>query len=174
MGEDPRNPAPTRDSTLTFREVTEDNWRAVANLSPKDGQAGNLAANVWSLCEAHYSEDAWVRAIYADETLVGMLMMAIWDPDEAYYIWRLMIDGRYQNLGYGRRAVEFAIAHIRQHNPRAKQLGVMSTPPEGKKSDNPLKNVQPEDSPYKFYQKLGFKQTAPPDEDGEIMMSIEL
>ena len=165
---------PTRDSILTFREVTEDNWRAVANLSLKDGQTGNLAANVWSLAEAAYSEDAWVRAIYADETLVGMLMMAIWDPDEAYYIWRFMIDGRYQNLGYGRRGVEFAIAHIRQHNPKAKQLGVMSTPPEGKISKNPLKTVKPEDSPYKFYEKLGFKQTEPPDEDGEIMMMIDL
>lgn len=174
MEDTPSKTIPSRDSTLTFREVTEENWRAVANLSLKDGQIGNLAPNVWSLCEAHYSEDAWVRAIYADEILVGMLMMAIWDPDEAYYIWRFMIDGRYQGLGYGRRGVEFAIAHIRQHNPQVKQVGVMSTPPEGKMSGNPSKNVKPEDSPYKFYQKLGFRETAPPDEDGEIMMSIDL
>jgi diamine N-acetyltransferase len=174
MADTPKATTPSRESTLTFREVIEDNWRAVANLSLKDGQVGNLAPNVWSLCEAAYSEDAWVRAIYADETLVGMLMMAIWDPDEAYYIWRFMIDGRFQNLGYGRRGVEFAIAHIRQHNPKAKQLGVMSTPPEGKTSANPLKTVRPEDSPYKFYEKLGFRKTAPPDEDGEIMMTIDL
>jgi diamine N-acetyltransferase len=50
----------------------------------------------------------------------------------------------------------------------------MSTPPEGKKSENPLKNVKPEDSPYRFYERLGFKEIAPPDEDGEIMMSIDL
>ncbi|KAL2214641.1 GCN5-related N-acetyltransferase [Sarocladium strictum] len=165
---------PTRDSELTFREVTEHNWRAVANLSLKDGQKGNLAANVWSLAEAAYSEDAWVRAIYADETLVGMLMMAIWDPDEAYYIWRFMIDQRYQNLAYGRRGVQFAIEHIRQHNPKAKQLGVMSTPPEGKESDDPEKKVKAEDSPFRFYEKLGFRQSQPPDEDGEIMMMIDL
>ncbi|KAI9738081.1 MAG: hypothetical protein M1818_005509 [Claussenomyces sp. TS43310] len=174
MEDTPSMTTPSRDSPLTFREVTEENWRAVANLSLKDGQIGNLAPNVWSLCEAHYSEDAWVRAIYADETLVGMLMMAIWDPEEAYYIWRFMIDGRYQGLGYGRRGVEFAIAHIRQHKPQAKQLGLMSTPREGKMSGNPTKKVTPEDSPYKFYQKLGFRETAPPDEDGEIMMSIDL
>lgn len=103
-----------------------------------------------------------------------MLTVAIWDPNETYYIWRFMIDGRYQNLGYGQRGVEFAIAHIRQLNPRAKQLGVMSTSPEGKKSENPPKAVNPEDSPYKFHLKLGFKQISPPDEDGEIMMSIDL
>ncbi|ETS81281.1 hypothetical protein PFICI_06283 [Pestalotiopsis fici W106-1] len=168
------NSTPNRGSNLTFREITEDNWRAVANLGLKDGQTGNLASNVWSLCEAHYSEDAWVRAIYAGETLVGMLMMAIWDPKEAYYIWRFMIDGRYQSLGYGRRGVEFAIAHIRQHNPQAKQLGVMSTPPEGKTDADPKQSVKSEDSPYKFYQKLGFRQVAPPDEDGEIMMMLDL
>lgn len=161
---------PSRESVLTFREVTEHNWRAVAKLSLKDGQQGNLAPNVWSLAEAAYSEDAWVRAIYADETLVGMLMMAIWDPTEAYYIWRFMIDGRYQGLGYGKQGVEFAIAHIRQHNPRAKHLGVNSTPPEG----DPTKLVKPEDSPFRFYERFGFKQAAPPDEDGEIKLILDL
>lgn len=166
--------APTRDSKLTFREVTAKDWRAVANLSLKDGQTGNLASNVWSLAEAHYSEDAWVRAIYADGTLVGMLMMAIWDPKQAYYIWRLMIDGRYQGLGYGRRGVEFAIAHVWQHNPEAKTLGLMVTPPEGIRSSDLAKNVKPEDSPYRLYEKLGFRQVAPADEDGEIEMAIDL
>lgn len=150
MKDTPTMTTPSRDSILTFREITEKNWLEVANLKPKDGQVGNLAPNVWSLCEAHYSEDAWVRAIYADETPVGMLMMATWDPDEAYYIWRFMIDGRYQRLGYGRRGVEFAVGHIRQHNPQAKQLGVKSTPPEGKMSGNLLKSVKAEDSPYEI------------------------
>lgn len=170
----PNQSGPTRTSSLSYREVTEDNWRAVANLKLHEGQVGNLAPNIWSLCEAHYSEDAWVRAIYADDTLVGMLMMAIWDPEEAYYIWRLMIDKRFQGLGYGRRAVDFAIKHVQTHNPNAKQLGVMSTPPEGKESDDPAKVVRPEDSPFQFYEKLGFKQTESPDEDGEIMMKIDL
>ncbi|KAF2249638.1 GCN5 N-acetyltransferase [Trematosphaeria pertusa] len=174
MKDSPGNTAPNRNSTLTFREVTKDNWRAVTKLSLKDGQVGNLASNLFSLCQAHYSEDAWVRAIYADETLVGFLMMGIWDPEESYTIWRFMIDARYQNLGYGRRGVEFAIAHVRQHNPRAKQLKLYTTPPEGKKSQDPIENVKPEDSPYKFYQKLGFREIAPPDEDGETLMALEL
>jgi diamine N-acetyltransferase len=170
----PQTTTPSRDSVLTYREVTEHNWRAVADLSLKDGQKGNLAANVWSLAEAAYSEDAWVRAIYADETPVGMLMLAIWDPDEAYYIWRFMIDGRYQNLGYGRRGVEYAIAHIRQHNPNAKQIGVLSTVLEGRKSEELIKLLKPEEWPSKFFEKLGFKQKDPPDEDGEIVMEMEL
>lgn len=61
-----------------------------------------------------------------------------------------------------------AIAHVREHYPEAKQMGVMSTPPEGKG------NVKPEHSPYNFYENLGLEKIADPDEDGEIMLAIDL
>jgi diamine N-acetyltransferase len=159
---------PSRHSTLTLREVNEDNWRSVVRLRTLEGQAGNLASNALSLVESHYSEDAWVRAIYAEETIVGFLMMAIWEPKDAYYIWRFMIDQQYQGLGFGRAGVQLAIAHMRENHPHAKILRVMSTPPEGKK------DVEPQCSPYNFYLHLGFKKIAPPDEDGEIEMSLDL
>ena len=171
----PHKTAPSRDSTLTFREITKGNYVDVATLRFKDGQTGNLSSNVWSLLASCFEEDAWVRAIYADETLVGMLMMEIWDPTESYHIWRFMIDGRYQRLGYGRRSVQFAIAHIRQNHPKAKQLKLRSTPREGKENAaKPKKTVKPEDSPYRFYEKLGFREIGPPDEDGDILMAMDL
>ena len=95
-------------------------------------------------------------------------MMALWDPKELYYIWRFMIDQRYQGLGFGRAGVKLAIEHVRQNHPQAKLLRVMSTPPEGKE------DVEPQYSPYNFYMHLGFKEIAPPDEDGEIEMSLDL
>lgn len=171
----PNKTAPTRDSILTFREVTKDNYIDVASLSLKDGQTGNLDPNVWSLLVSRFEEEAWVRAIYADETLVGMLMMEIWDPTESYHIWRFMIDGQYQHLGYGRRGVEFAIAHIRQNHPMAKQLKLRSTPRKGKINDsNPDKTVKPDNSPYRFYEKLGFREIGPPDDDGDVLMGMDL
>lgn len=175
MDEVPNKTTPTRESTITFREVTKDNYIDVASLSFQDGQTGNLDPNVWSLLVSRFEEEAWVRAIYADETPVGMLMMEIWDPTESYHIWRFMIDGRYQNLGYGRQGVEFAIMHIRQNHPKAKQLQLRSTPREGKKNDlNPIKTVKPDDSPFRFYEKLGFKEIGPPDEDGDVLMGVDL
>lgn len=75
-----------RDSTLIPCEINEDNWRAVAKLRTLESQAGNLAYNAMSLLESHYSEDAWVRVLYAEETLVGFLMMVIRSPAEGYYI----------------------------------------------------------------------------------------
>ena len=68
---------PHRNSTINLREITGDNWRATANLRVSPSQEGNLAQNPMSMLEAHYSEDAWMRAVYADETLVGFLMMAV-------------------------------------------------------------------------------------------------
>lgn len=162
--------APTRNSVITLREITEDNWRPVANLRVTPAQQGNLAPNPMSMVEAHYSEDAWMRAVYADDTIVGFLMMAIWPPTDGYYIWRFMIDQRYQGLGFGRTVVGMAIQHVRTNYPEAKQLGVMSTPKEGKEK------VDAKDSPFVFYEKLGFRQTAGPeeDEDGDVMMMMDL
>lgn len=161
-------PSPTKNSIITLRKITEANWRAVANLRVSTAQEGNIALNPMSMLEAHYSEDARMRAVYADETLVGFLMMAIWPPTNGYYIWRFMIDHRYQRLGFGRRVVGMAIQHVKDEHPQAKQLGVMSTPKEGKGK------VEAQHSPYNFYVKLGFRQTAEPDEDGEVMMMMVL
>ena len=161
-------PPITKDTVLHLQEITEDNWRAVTKLRTSEGQAGNLASNAMSLLESHYAEDSWVRAIYAGETMVGFLMMALWDPNQKYYIWRFMIDQRYQGLGFGKQGVNMAIEHVRKNHPLGKVLGVMSTPREGKD------DVKPEDSPYNFYMHLGFKQVAPPDEDGEIELALDL
>lgn len=171
----PAPPPPTRDSVLTLHEITEHNWRAVILLKTLPQQQGNLANNAASLVESHYSEDAWVRAIYADNhTVVGFLMMAIWDPTEMYYIWRFMIDAKYQGLGFGRKGVQLAIDHVKRHNPEAKLLRVMSTPPEGNVHEKPERTVKAEDSPYKFYEKLGFREINGPDEDGEHELALEL
>ena len=123
-----------------------------------------------SMLEGHYSEDAWMRAVYADSTIVGFLMMALWPPTDGYYIWRFMIDKNHQGLGFGRTVVQMAMTHVRETYPAGKRLGVMSTPKEGHEG----KGVKAEDSPYEFYTALGFRQTAEPDEDGEVMMEIDL
>ncbi|KAJ6442185.1 GCN5-related N-acetyltransferase [Purpureocillium lavendulum] len=161
-------PAPTRASTVSLREINKENWRAVTQLVTLPSQAANVSTNAMSLVESHYSEDAWARAIYADDTPVGFLMMSIWDPDEWYCVWRFMIDHRYQKMGFGREAILLAIKHVRENHPQAKLMRLMSASPDGKKG------TKPEDSPYKFYAKLGFKDIAEIDERGEIEMGMDL
>ena len=181
------NNNPSLKSKISLREITESNWRAVANLRLPPHQAGNLAPNPMSMCEGHYSEDAWIRAVYAADIAnttdvadttdsinslspIGFLMLALWPPTSGYYIWRLMIAAPYQGKGYGRDIVRAAIEYVRETYPEAKRLGVMSTPKEGCVA----KGVKAEDSPFCFYEKLGFRQTEEPDEDGEVMMEVDL
>jgi diamine N-acetyltransferase len=159
---------PTKASKVTLREVTKDNWRAVIELRVVPGQEGSVSPNSASLCEAHYSEDAWVRAIYADETPVGFLMMSIWPPESWYSVWRFMIDARYQRLGFGRLAIRLAISHVRENYPDANLIRLMATGPEG--SDK----VSSENAPYNFYLGLGFKGIGPIGDDGQIEMGVGL
>ena len=57
--------------------------------------------------------DAWFRGIYADETPVGFVMLSL-DRDWAeYFLWRIMIDHRYQRYGYGEQALHQVIDYVR-------------------------------------------------------------
>ena len=167
MKDDKENPH--RESNISLREITEHNWRTVANLKLLPEQAGNLASNAMSMLEAHYSEDAWMRAVYADGTIVGFLMLAIWPPNNGYYIWRFMIDHRYQSLGFGHKVARMAIQHITDNYPNAKKVGVCSSPREGRPG-----KVEAKWSPYRFWEKQGFKQVADPDEDGDVLMMMDM
>ncbi|KAF9436875.1 hypothetical protein BGZ76_002717 [Entomortierella beljakovae] len=160
--------SPTKASIISLREIGKENWREITELSVSDSQVAFLASNLSSLCESHYSEDAWVRGVYADDTPVGFLMMSIWTPEEWYAVWRFMIDQRYQKLGFGRKAIQLAIEHIKTTHPEAKMIRLMSAGPDGKKG------VDAKDSPYKFYTSLGWKDISECDEDGEIEMKLDL
>ncbi|KAF9186017.1 hypothetical protein BGZ51_001361 [Haplosporangium sp. Z 767] len=159
---------PTKDSTITLREIGKDNWRDIVDLTTTEAQSPLVSSNVSSLCESHYAADAWARGIYADNTPVGFLMMSIAPEEEWYAIWRFMIDQRYQAMGFGRKAIQLAIAHVKDNHPEAKLIRLMSAGPEGKKG------VSTKDSPYKFYTSLGWKEISEYDEEGEVEMGLDL
>jgi diamine N-acetyltransferase len=149
-----------KDKKITLREVNKENWRAVSKLTVLDRQKENLASNVMSLCESHYAEDSWVRAVYADETPIGFLMMSIWEPEEWYAVWRFMIDHQYQGLGFGKLAIKMSIDHIKENYPQAKMIRLM------------VRNKALHDSPYNFYSNLGWKDISDINEEGEIEMGL--
>ncbi len=168
------DPTPTATPKVSLWGITKDNWRAVIDLDMRDGQRGNVSSNARSLCESHYADDAWVRAVYADDTPVGFVMMSIWDPEAWYSIWRFMIDHRHQGRGYGAKAMRLAVEHVRANHPDAKLVRLLSASPEGKKARDGKPAVEAKDSPYRFYYKLGFRDIEPADEYGEIEMGLDL
>ncbi len=152
-------PEPTRESTVTLRPITEDTVRSVVDLEVAGAQRQFVATNAVSLAEALFAgRRAWYRAIYADETAVGFLMLYDDPVKPTYYLWRFMIDQRYQKMGFGRRALELLIEHVKSR-PGARELLLSYVPEEG--------------GPDPFYRRLGFQDTGEVD-DGENVMRLEL
>ncbi len=118
-GPPPKNEAvtdgPGPDAKVTLREVTSETFHEVCRLSdtltpPKKFM---VALNAVSIAEAHFEPKAWYRAIYADETPVGFLMLYD-DPEKAnYFLWRLMIAEPHHGKGFGRRAIELLVDYVR-------------------------------------------------------------
>ena len=149
---------PGPEATTTLREITRDTLRPILRMDVAESQRHFVAPNAVSVAQAHFAPEAWFRAIYADETPVGFVMLSE-DADEGeYFLWRLMIDAHHQGKGYGRQAVQLLIEHVRMR-PKAKELLVSHVPGEG--------------SPAGFYQKLGFNYTGEED-DGELVMKLTL
>jgi len=104
-----------------------------------------VASNSVSLAQAHFEKVLpWFRAIYADEDPVGFIMVEFDEELSCWYLWRYMVDARYQGMGYGRRALELAMDYLRGED-RSKDFYTSCVPGPG--------------SPGPFYEKLGFVYT---------------
>lgn len=100
---------------IKLEPVTKANLDDVLALRVAETQEGFVSSNAESLAQAYvYSETAWPFAVYDDETLVGFIMMGYYEAKHYYTLWKFMIDQRYQNKGYGRKALELGLAFIRE------------------------------------------------------------
>jgi diamine N-acetyltransferase len=144
--------------TIHLRAVTRDTVSAVCKLDAGDGHT-QVAPNSVSIAQAHFQGEAWFRAVYDDDRLVGFLMLydptLVEKPEEPdFFLWRLMIDKSDQGRGHGRAAVEALIDHVRSR-PGARRLLVS--------------HVKGADRLGRFYQSLGFRYTGAED-GGELVM----
>ena len=153
------NPVLTRASPVSLREVTRENLREVLRLEVHPEQKQFVASNAVSIAQAYFErESAWFRAIYAGETPVGFLMLFDNPAESEYFLWRFMIDARFQGLNFGWRALELLVEQVRTR-PGAVKLGVSCVPTDG--------------GPGPFYEKFGFVYTGEEDE-GELVMELVL
>lgn len=143
---------------VSLREIDITNLRAVCRLAVLPDQKHFVAANANSIAEAHFSAHAWFRAIYADDTPVGFVMLDERPASAEYYLWRFMIDARHQGSGYGRQAMDLILAHVRTR-PGAHEFMTSVVPGPG--------------TPQPFYESLGFVSTGRV-EDGELVLRLDL
>ena len=144
------------------REITEDNFRTIIQLSDTldESQKKSVAPNVVSIAQAYVNQErAWPRAIYFNEEPVGFVMIALQDDhipeanQPAYFLWRFMISKPNQNRGFGRQVIEIIKQKALQDG--MKYLYVTCT----------MHDVMP----YQFYIDCGFEDTYEMDDDEQIL-----
>jgi diamine N-acetyltransferase len=156
----------TLDDLVRLVEITPENAAAVRRLRVSARQEAYVANLAESLQEAAASPEAgpWYRAVYADDTPVGFVMLGIsvQSGDERYpfryFLWRLLIDERFQGRGYGAETIDSVVAELRKH-PGADALFTSVAPGA--------------DSPIRFYEKCGFVRTGQIFDD-EVVLRLDL
>ena len=149
---------------VSRREITADTVIAVVKLTVAEAQKGFVAPNAVSLAQALFAPDAWYRAIYAGDDLAGFVMLADESlrpqpPDKPrVFLWRLMIDARFQGRGVGRAAMQRVIEALRARDC-FDALEVSYVPGPG--------------CPEPFYVGLGFRHTGRV-EEGEAVLELPL
>lgn len=141
-----------------LKEITEDNFIDAFNLKLAPGQERFVSHPVRSLAQAYvYRNQCQPFGIYADDTMVGYVMV-IYDYDiPEYDIWHMMIDESKQGLGYGSAALDRVIDYIK-------------TKPFGDSNKITLTCNKENPNALKLYRGRGFAEIGAQDDD-EIELS---
>ena len=151
--------------TMTLREITAENEPRVRMLAVAPDQEMFVRSVSRSLEDAAANplSEPWYRAIYVDDDPVGFVMMSFDVPPGRpsrpwrYYLWRFLIDERYQCRGYGRAAIELVI-DIVGASPGGTDLYTSVHAGDG--------------GPLPFYRSLGFEPTGEWFDDEQVLRLV--
>lgn len=138
---------------VELRPITEDNFIDAFNLRLGSEQERFVSHPIRSLAQAYvYRDQCQPFGIYAEEKMVGYVMV-VYDYDVPEYdIWHMMVDEAEQGQGYGTEALDRAIEYI-------------ATKPFGD-SDRVVLTVNKDNAiARKLYESRGFAATGYEDED---------
>lgn len=151
---------------VTLGEISDVNRDAVLALhvAPEQEQfVGSVAGALADAAEYPHARP-WYRAVFAGGDPVGFVMVS-WNvqpqPPEIigpWYLWKLIIDERFQGRGFGREVVRQVAELVRAEG--AVELLTSYVPRAG--------------GPAGFYQRLGFVPTGDHDANGEIIVRLVL
>ena len=149
---------------IGLRPVDDTNRDLLCELRLKPGQEQFVTSVAGSIAEAldEPGGKAIQWGLYDGEMPVGFVMISDEvDGDEYFsqYLWKLLIDERYQGRGYGRAAVDCVVEYLRA------RTGV----------DRLLTScVVGEGGPLGFYERYGFVPTGDIVFDGELLLRLDI
>ena len=147
---------------VELKAITEDNFIDAFGLRLAPGQEKYVSHPIRSLAQAYvYRDQCQPFGIYAEEKMVGYVMV-IYDYDVPEYdIWHMMIDEAEQGHGYGGEALDRVIEYI-----RTKPFGDSNRVALTCNKENPVAR--------KLYESKGFSPTGNEDEDEiELAMTVD-
>ena len=101
---------------INLREITSKNLKSIIDLNVKEDQKDYVALNSVSIAQGHYSKSAWFKGIFNDDRPVGFVMLDLIEEENKCFLWRFMIDGKYQGKGFGKIALTQVIDFVRSLN----------------------------------------------------------
>jgi diamine N-acetyltransferase len=148
-------------------EITDSNRPLVEAVRVSPVQEAYVDGVADSLAEAARSPQArpWCRAVYVGDVPVGFVMLGLDAPpgDERYpfpcFLWRLLIDERFQRRGYGSATIDAVVRLLLRDRPGTDVLFTSVAP-------GPASAVG-------FYEHYGFVRTGEIF-DGEIVLRLGL
>ena len=147
---------------IELRAITEDNYIDAFNLKLMPGQESFVSHPIRSLAQAYvYREQCQPFGIYAEDKMIGYVMV-IYDYDVPEYdIWHMMIDESMQGRGYGSAALGRVIDYIKEK-------------PFGNSNRVALTCNKDNLAARKLYESKGFSATGIEDEDEiELVLTVE-
>ena len=154
-----------------LRKINRNNIAEILKLEVFDSQKSFVATNNSSIIEAYIviteNNDVFTFGIYKDDTPIGFLMIGfdVNSDDEGapriakgnYNIWCLMIDKKFQEKGFGKKAMDLALEFINTFPCGTAKYCWLSY-----ESDNNLAQ--------QLYKSVGFVETD--EKDGEEIVAI--
>ena len=99
---------------VELRTITKENLEEVLSLNVWEHQESFVSSTAYSLAQAYaYRETAFPFAVYADNAIVGFIMMGYYEAKNQYTLWKFLIDKNQQGKGYGREALEKGIKYLK-------------------------------------------------------------
>lgn len=99
---------------LKLIDIDSENFWEITKLKVTKEQEEFVASNTFSIAQSKVQPECIPLAIYKDKTPIGFLMYCMDSIDNEYWIYRVMIDIKYQSKGYGRQAMELLINRIKE------------------------------------------------------------
>ncbi|CRH93393.1 Spermine/spermidine acetyltransferase [Chlamydia trachomatis] len=95
---------------IKLKIVDEASFEEVVDLSLSSQDERRVASNTYSLAQAWlYGEQVRPYAVYNSDQVVGFLLLWMHPEEQKWLIWRLMIDQKHQNNGYGKEVLRQVI-----------------------------------------------------------------